>query len=453
MKSYKKFWKLGIEEFGTKDFDINKDEELIIREGNYQYNILDLIKKFGTPLEIFFPFIIEKRLRNLFETFNYYTKNLQYKGRFYYYFPMKVNQNKEFVLSLISEGANLEVGSANELWLVKRMWEQNQFDPKIKVICNGPKTNYYLSLISELKEKNLNIIPVIEDRTELKSLRDYRGDIGIRFDLDVRTKSHWDKKIDRYGFSFQEIIELGKIKNLKIIHYHNSSQVERLEDLINQVKRAIDVFVKIKEKNPTLDTLDLGGGFAVPYLKKKMYTADQAIKRIIRIVKNAAEKAEIPHPNLICEWGRYIVAPSQITIYKILFEKKIEKSIAKKWYIIDGSFMNDLIDTWAIRQKWHVVPINFMKTKLSRVWLAGSSCDSDDKYTAGGNYISLPKLEELGEAEDLYIAFLDTGAYQDALASHHCLLSSPAKIVAQKGILMVARKRETAEEVGKLFGW
>ena len=216
MKSYKKFWKLGMEELGTKDFDINKDGELIVREGNYQYNILDLIKKFGTPLEIFFPFIIEKRLRNLFETFNYYTKNLQYKGRFYYYFPMKVNQNKEFVLSLISEGANLEVGSANELWLVKRMWEQNQFNSKIKVICNGPKTNYYLSLISELKEKNLNIIPVIEDRTELKALRDYRGDIGVRFDLDVKTKSHWDKKIDRYGFSFQEIMELGKIKNLKI---------------------------------------------------------------------------------------------------------------------------------------------------------------------------------------------------------------------------------------------
>ena len=151
--------------------------------------------------------------------------------------------------------------------------------------------------------------------------------------------------------------------------------------------------------------------------------------------------------------GAVIVAPAQITIFRVLFEKKIENSIAKKWYIIDGSFMNDLIDTWAIRQKWHVIPVNFMKEKLSRVWLAGSSCDSDDKYTAGGNYILLPRLDELGEAEDLYIAFLDTGAYQDALASHHCLLSSPAKIVAQNGILMVARKRETPEEVGKLFGW
>jgi arginine decarboxylase-like protein len=66
----------------------------------------------------------------------------------------------------------------------------------------------------------------------------------------------------------------------------------------------------------------------------------------------------------------------------------------------------------------------------------------------------LPRLEDLGQNDkSLYIAFFDTGAYQDALASHHCLLSSPAKIIAQNGVITVARKRETAEEVGKQFGW
>ena len=88
--------------------------------------------------------------------------------------------------------------------------------------------------------------------------------------------------------------------------------------------------------------------------------------------------------------------------------------------------------------------------RLQKVWLAGSTCDSDDKYTAGGGHVLLPKLEE---GEDLYVAVLDTGAYQDALASHHCLLSSPAKLVAQDGNIKVARKRETPDMIGKLFGW
>jgi arginine decarboxylase-like protein len=61
----------------------------------------------------------------------------------------------------------------------------------------------------------------------------------------------------------------------------------------------------------------------------------------------------------------------------------------------------------------------------------------------------LPRLND----EPLFIAFLDTGAYQDALASHHCLLSSPLKLIAHNGELKVIRKRETPEEVGKQFGW
>ena len=87
---------------------------------------------------------------------------------------------------------------------------------------------------------------------------------------------------------------------------------------------------------------------------------------------------------------------------------------------------------------------------MKSVWFAGSSCDSDDKYTAGGNYILMPKLKK---GEPQYFAVLDSGAYQDALASHHCLLSSPAKIIAQDGNIKIARKRETADSIGRLFGW
>ena len=145
------------------------------------------------------------------------------------------------------------------------------------------------------------------------------------------------------------------------------------------------------------------------------------------------------------------MAPAQLTIFKVINEKITQNGRHKAWYILDGSFMNDLNDTWAIHQKWQTVPVNNMHArKLHSVWFAGSSCDSDDKYTAGGGYILMPRL---AEGEDQYVAFLDTGAYQDSLASHHCLLSSPAKIIAQDGEIKIARKRESPEELGKLFGW
>lgn len=450
--SSRKFWHLGIEEVNTGNFDITPEGTLLVREGNYQYNIHDIVKKYGTSTEIFFPTIIENRVRDLIETFNAFIKITGYKGKFFYHYPMKVNQNKEFVLPAVAEGANLDVASANELFLVKRMIEQERFNNRIRVICNGPKTEKYIALIEELRGKGLTVIPIIEDRVELERMQKFKGPVGIRVDLDVPVKSHWDKKYNRFGFTEEEVIELGKIRNLQILHYHISSQVEHMTSLVQLVKRGIDIYAKMREKNPGLDTLDMGGGAGVPYDKKKrFYTAKSLISQIVKTAKKQCDKLNVKHPNLITEWGRYVAAPAQITIYKVISEKKAYNKGGNSWYTIDGSFMNDLLDTWALKQKWHVVPVNHMNAKkMQRVWLAGSSCDSDDKYTDGGGYILLPRL---GDVDDLYVAILDTGAYQDALASHHCLLSSPTKLLAQNGEIKMIRKRETPEEVGKQFGW
>jgi len=449
---FKKFWRLGIDEYNTQNFDIGQDGELIVREGNYQYNIFDIVKKYGTSTEIVFPTIIENRVRDLIETFNAYIKVLSYKGKFHYHYAMKVNQNKEFVLPAVAEGANLDVASANELFLVKRMIEQDKFNNKIRVICNGPKTEKYIELIEELKSKGLVVIPIIEDYTELERMEKFKGEVGIRVNLDIKTNSHWDKRFNRYGFPEEELVKLGKIRNLSVLHYHISSQVEKIDGLIKPLRRALELYARLREKNPGLDTLDIGGGAGVPYEKRKhFYTAKSLIHQMVKTAKISCDKLGVRHPNIIAEWGRYVAAPAQITIYKIISEKPAANKGNNRWYVIDGSFMNDLIDTWAIHQKWHAIPINYMNTKkLQKVWLAGASCDSDDKYTAGGGYILLPRLED---CEELYVAFLDTGAYQDSLASHHCLLSSPAKLIAQNGEIKIARKREAPEEVGKAFGW
>jgi arginine decarboxylase len=449
---FRKLWQLGRDEVNTGQFDITPEGTLLVREGNYQYNIFDIVKKYGTSTEIFFPTIVENRVRDLIETFNAYIKIAGYRGKFYYHYPMKVNQNKEFVLPAVAEGANLDVASANELFLVKRMIEQERFNSKIRVICNGPKTEKYISLIEELRGKGLIVIPIIEDMVEFERMKKFKGPVGIRVDLNVRVVSHWDKKYNRFGFTEEEVLALGKIRNLSVLHYHISSQVEHMTSLVQLVKRAVEIYAKMREKNPGLDTIDIGGGAGVPYDKRKrFYTGKSLISQIVKTAKKQCDKLSVRHPNLIAEWGRYVAAPAQITIYKVIAEKQAYNKGGNSWYIIDGSFMNDLLDTWALKQKWHVVPVNNMRAKkMQRVWLAGSSCDSDDKYTAGGSYILLPKL---ADSDELYVAFFDTGAYQDALASHHCLLSSPTKLLAQNGEIKVIRKRETPEEVGKQFGW
>lgn len=453
-KHIQKFWKLGVEDFNTHYFDVNHEFNLMVKEGHYQYDVLDLVKKYDSPMEIVFPYILEERLENLINLFNSYIKIYRYPGKFYYHYPMKVNQNKEFVLPLVSEGANLETGSANELKLVKRMWEGGNLNSKIKVICNGPKTTEYLDLIADLKSKDLDIIPIIEDMNEYEYLQKYRGNVGIRLDVDVQVSSHWNPAIDRFGLAEKEIRRLGKIKNLKVLHYHIGSQIELQKHVMVPLRRAAEVYVALKKVNPSLETIDIGGGMPIPYDRKYKYSVDSLIENIIKFLSEFSAKHNIAPPNIACEWGRYIAAPAQITVYKVLGEKEIIENKNRKWYIVDGSFMNDLLDTWAIHQKWHVVPVNHMDAKrLAQTWLAGMTCDSDDKYTGEGSYVALPRLSDLPAGGSQYLAIFDSGAYQDALASHHCLLSSPVKLLAQNGEVKIIRRRETIDDVAKLFGW
>ncbi len=451
----KKLWKIGAKEFNTQYFDFNKDGDLIIKEGHNIYNVRYLADKMGTSLEILMPFVIEERLEDLLDTAHALSKKTGYKGKFLYHFPMKVNQNKEAVMSIVGEGAHLETSSYNDLYLIKKMLEQESFNPNIRILCNGPKTDKYMNLIDELQHKGMKIFPIIEGPNELKFLQHSKYDVGIRIDMPVKAQSIWNKPIDRFGFSAKEIIAMGRFKNLKILHYHIGSQIEKLSDVIVPIKYALDIFFKLKQQNPSLDTLDIGGGMPIPYERTKSYPVDKLLEKIFEVVKKESEKRGMPHPNIICEWGRYIAAPAQINIYKVIDTKKIhsKKAEADKWYVIDGSFMNDLCDTWAIGQKWAIAPVNNSNDKnLTNVWLAGSTCDSDDVYTGTKGSIELPDYE-MDESKPMYIAVFDTGAYEDALVMHHCLLSSPLKIIAENGHIVVARKRETPEEVGKVFGW
>lgn len=451
----RKLWKLGSKDWNTQYFDFNKDGDLVVKEGNNIYNIRYLAEKMGTSLEILFPFIIEERIEDFLDLSFQLSKKVGYKGKFFYHYPMKVNQNKEVVMAMVSEGAHLETSSFNDLWLVKKMLEQESFNPNIRILCSGPKTDKYINLIDDLQHKGVKIFPLIEGPNELKFLQHSKYDVGIRLDMPVKAASYWNKPIDRFGFSAKEIIDMGSFKNLKIIHYHIGSQIEKLSDVIGPIKYALDVYFKVKEKNPSLDTLDIGGGMPIPYTRNRSYPVDKLMDKIFALIVKESEKRGMPHPNLVCEWGRYIVAPAQITIFKIIDSKLIsnKKADAKKWYVIDGSFMNDLLDTWAIGQKWSVIPLNNKRDdKLEDVWLAGSSCDSDDIYTGVHGSVTLPDYD-MNDGEPMYIAVLDTGAYQDPLAAHHCMLSSPLKIVAENGHIVVARKRETPDEVGKNFGW
>ena len=46
----------------------------------------------------------------------------------------------------------------------------------------------------------------------------------------------------------------------------------------------MEIYIELA-KNPSLDTIDMGGGFGINYEKKKFYTAKTVTKNIINLIK------------------------------------------------------------------------------------------------------------------------------------------------------------------------
>ncbi len=444
-------WHLGKKQFNTEGFSISPSGELRITSGGDSISVIDLVKKYGSPLQIFMPEVAETRARRIITAFDTAIQKTAYPGRFSYHYPMKANQRKAFIQAVLKGGAEIETSSANELFVIEKLYRTMKPQSRPKVICNGPKREPYIALIKKMHREHWNIVPIYEDAEEMRAFASFTGPVGIRVDLNVKITARWHKKHNYFGFAESAVLKMPAIPNLTLIHYHLSSQVHSVKDFVVPIKHAVGVYAKLKKKNPGLETLNIGGGAGLPYEKKDFYTTESLAHEIVTAAQETARAHAVTAPNLICEWGQHVVAPSQISVFKIIGSKDIKGAKAKKWYAIDGSFVSHLPDTWALGQAWHVAPITQLtEKKLVPVWFAGSSCDSDDQYKVHGSVALMP---ECSDEKPLYVAFFDTGAYQNALASHHCLLPSPTRIAVRGQKVTVLQKSENAEEIGKRFGW
>ena len=120
-------------------------------------------------------------------------------------------------------------------------------------------------------------------------------------------------------------------------------------------------------------------------------------------------------------------------LYSVLDQKlQNEKEL---WYMIDGSFITHIPDSWGLNQKYILLPVNKWRETYHKVNIGGLTCDSMDYYNseAHSSEVFLPKISN---AEPLYIGFFHTGAYQEALGGYggiqHCLIPTPKHVIIDK---------------------
>jgi len=426
----------------TFDFPQN---EFNLREDRLFFHGIDLmrlINEYGTPLKFNYLPQISNNIQRAKGWFREAINNLGYSGNYYYSYCTK-SSHFSFVLDeVLKNDVHIETSSAFDIDIVMNLYNSGKLEKGKHVICNGYKPEAYLKNIVQLiEEDNLKIIPVVDNTDELQRLIDSTTkelNIGIRIAAEEEPK--FEFYTSRLGIRYREIVpfyqkilkENPRVR-VKMLHFFINTGINDTAYYWNELTKCLRIYSDLKKMCPELDSLNIGGGF--PIKKSLAFDFDYAymVREILTQVKRVCTDNDIPEPDIFTEFGSFTVGESGGALFSILHQK--QQNDREKWNMIDSSFMTNLPDTWAINQRFIMLPINRWNEDYERVLLGGLTCDSDDYYNSEqhSNAIYLPKFNK---NHQLFIGFFNTGAYQETLGGFgglkHCLIPEPKHILIKR---------------------
>ena len=423
-------------DFPSKGFNIQKNNTLSFQG----LDLMKLTKKYGSPLKITYLPKIKQQINQAVDLFSQAIKNHIYKGKYVYTYCTKSSHFSFVINKALESGAQLEISSAYDILLIRRLFAQGRITKNILIICNGYKGDSYLENIVGLWNEGFhNIIVVMDNPQEIDDLSALITEGTIKIGLRIATEEEpqFELYTSRLGISAKELVNIYKTKNKKnkkvslvMMHFFINSKIKDGAYYRSELSRLVEVYCDLKYECDSLQTLDIGGGFPIYTYLDMEYDYAYMIDQIVWTIQHVCDANDIPTPDIVSEFGSYTVGESGAIIYKIIGQK--QQNEKELWYMINSSFITTLPDTWGIGQKFILLPLNHRQRPYVNVNLGGITCDSDDYYNKDnkGNQIILPKPTE---KQPLYIGFFHTGAYQDSIGGYwgiqHCLIPAPKHII------------------------
>lgn len=313
------------------------------------------------------------------------------------HFALKPLPHAAVVRTLLDEGASFDLATSGEVDLVA-----SQGVPSERTIHTHP-----IKRDSDIRDALAYgcTVFVVDNINELEKFIAYKDQAEILVRLSFRNKDAFADLSKKFGCSPDaaiDIISLAQQLGIRIkgLSFHVGSQSPNPTKYVEAINASAKVVKQVAELGlPALSTLDIGGGFPVPY------SADVLPIDVFCAPINIA-LAQLPETmQIIAEPGRFIVASSVTSVASVMGQATRE---GKTWYYLDdgvyGSFSGLMFDEAAY-------PIDSAKQDSERFEsvLAGPTCDSIDVIS---DSIMLPKLNN----GDLIISRM-MGAYTLATAT------------------------------------
>ncbi|MBO0329423.1 arginine decarboxylase [[Muricauda] lutisoli] len=428
----------------------------------------DLVQRYGTPLKFTYLPKISDNIQRAKGWFNSAIKKHKYAGKYHYCYCTKSSHFEHVLNEALKNDIHIETSSAFDINIVEHLKKAGKITKDTYVICNGFKRDQYIQNIAGLiNGGHRNCIPIIDNYEEINLLGEA---IEGKFQIGIRIASEEEPKFEFYtsrlGIGYKNIVPFynQSIKpntqvQLKMLHFFINTGIRDTAYYWNELLKCLKVYIALKKVCPTLDSLNIGGGFPIKNSLAFEYDYEYMVDEIIHQIGQACEEAGVEVPNIFTEFGSFTVGESGGNIYEVLYQK--QQNDREKWNMINSSFITTMPDSWAISKRFIMLAINRWNDEYERVLLGGLTCDSDDYYNSEQhmNAIYLPKYKK---DKPLYIGFFNTGAYQETIGGfgglQHCLIPNPQHILIDKdeeGNLntRVFAEQQTAGEFLSILGY
>lgn len=446
-------------------------EEFKVENNSLKFHDVDLMKlmkDYGSPLKFTYLPQISNNINRAKKWFADGMAKSEYKGKYFYCYCTKSSHFKHVMDEAFKNDIHVETSSAFDIDIVENLKKRGKINNKTYVICNGFKRSQYVTNIGRLiNEGHKNCVPIIDNYEELDLLS---AEIKGKFKVGIRIASEEEPKFEFYtsrlgiGYKnivpfYREMLKDNKKVELKMLHFFINTGIRDNAYYWNELSKCLKVYTNLKKICPSLNSLNIGGGFPIKNSLAFDFEYEYMIEEIINQISLACEEAEVDVPDVFTEFGSFTVGESGGAIYEVLYQK--QQNDREKWNMINSSFITTLPDTWAISKRFIMLPINRWSDTYERVLLGGLTCDSDDYYNSEQhmNAIYLPKYNK---EKPLYIGFFNIGAYQETIGGfgglQHCLIPSPKHILIDKdenGELetTVFSEQQKSEDLLKILGY
>lgn len=343
----------GINYWGANFFRINEQGNVEVRPAGQSgpgldlHNLIQDLQERGIrmPILLRFPDIIKSRLELLTGCFARAIEEAKYTGVYRGVYPIKVNQQKHLVEEILEYGQfhrfGLEAGSKPELLISLAQMDV----PNALIICNGFKDLEYIEMALISQKLGRQTIIVVDRFSELPMIihaskrLNIRPMIGFRSKLNTPGSGRWSETSgskSKFGLTPSEIVrgvELLRSENmldcLQLMHFHIGSQIPSIQAIKAAIKEGARFFAEIYAMGANLKFIDVGGGLGVDYDgsgrsdSSTNYSEQEYANDIVAVLQSICDEKKVPHPDIISESGRALVAHSTALVFDVLGHNEV----------------------------------------------------------------------------------------------------------------------------------